>query len=134
MVSLHACDTATDAAIAQAVRWNAKVILAAPCCQHEVLGLLGDDVLPGLLRQGVLKERFAALATDALRAAWLETVGYRTQVVEFIDLEHTPKNLLIRAVRSGAASPAAQERFESLKMLLGLSRFALEQYAAPDAP
>lgn len=134
MVSLHACDTATDAAIAQAVRWNAKVILAAPCCQHEVLGLLGDAVLPGLLRQGVLKERFAALATDALRAAWLETVGYRTQVVEFIDLEHTPKNLLIRAVRSGAASPAAQERFESLKMLLGLSRFALEQYAAPDAP
>jgi SAM-dependent methyltransferase len=127
MVSLHACDTATDAAIAQAVRWDAKVILAVPCCQHELFGLIPDDILPGLLRHGVLKERFAALATDALRAAWLESVGYRTQVVEFIDLEHTPKNLLIRAVRSGAMSTAARERFELLKSRLGLKSITLEQ-------
>ena len=126
-VSLHACDTATDAAIAQAVRWQAKVILAVPCCQHEVFGLLTDDSLPGLLRHGILKERFAALATDALRAALLETVGYRTQVIEFIDLEHTPKNLLLRGVRSDRPIADALERYASLKSQLGLREFTLEQ-------
>ncbi|MBC7819427.1 MAG: SAM-dependent methyltransferase [Planctomycetaceae bacterium] len=126
-VSLHACDTATDAAIAQAVRWQAKVILAVPCCQHEVFGLLPDDSLPGLLRHGILKERFAALATDALRAALLEAVGYRTQVVEFIDLEHTPKNLLLRAVRTDFPATEATERYERLKAQLGLREFELER-------
>lgn len=126
-VSLHACDTATDVAMAQAVRWQAKVILAVPCCQHEVFGLLTDDSLPGLLRHGILKERFAALATDALRAAFLETVSYRTQVIEFIDLEHTPKNLLLRAVRTDHPAPAAKEHYEQLKSLLGLSDFELER-------
>lgn len=126
-VSLHACDTATDAAIAQAVRWQARVILAVPCCQHEVFGLLSEDTLPGLLRHGILKERFAALATDALRAALLEAVGYRTQVVEFIDLEHTPKNLLLRSVRADCASPQSRERYERLKAQLGLQGFMLER-------
>lgn len=126
-VSLHACDTATDAAIAQAVRWQAQVILAVPCCQHEVFGLLSDDSLPGLLRHGILKERFAALATDALRAALLETVGYRTQVIEFIDLEHTPKNLLLRAVRTDRPNSESRERYEQLKTQLGLRDFALER-------
>ena len=126
-VSLHACDTATDAAIAQAVQWQAKVILAVPCCQHEIFVLLTDDALPGLLRHGILKERFAALATDALRAALLEAVGYRTQVVEFIDLEHTPKNLLLRSVRADRPSPASRERYEQLKAQLGLQSFTLEQ-------
>lgn len=126
-VSLHACDTATDAAIAQAVRWQAKVILAVPCCQHEVAGLLSDDTLHGLLRHGILKERFAALATDALRAALLEAVGYRTQVVEFIDLEHTPKNLLLRAVRTDRPNSAARERYDQFKAQLGLQGFTLEQ-------
>ena len=126
-VSLHACDTATDAALAQAVRWQAKVILAVPCCQHEIFGLLADDSLPGLLRHGILKERFAALATDALRAALLEAVGYRTQVVEFIDLEHTPKNLLLRAVRCDRPAPEAKERYERLKAQLGLREFELER-------
>ena len=126
-VSLHACDTATDAALAQAVRWQAQVILAVPCCQHEVFGLLPDDSLPGLLRHGILKERFAALATDALRAALLEAVGYRTQVIEFIDLEHTPKNLLLRAVRADCPAPEAKERYERLKAQLGLRDFELER-------
>ncbi len=129
-VSLHACDTATDAAIAQAVSWQAKVILAVPCCQHEVAQLLPDIVLPGVLRHGILKDRFAALATDALRAQLLEAVGYRTQVVEFIDLEHTPKNLLLRAVRSDSPSkPDAVDRYRQLKGELGLKSlsFALEQ-------
>ena len=126
-VSLHACDTATDAAIAQAVKWQAKVILAVPCCQHELFSLLPEDVLPGLLRHGILKERFAALATDALRASLMEAVGYRTQVVEFIDLEHTPKNLLLRAVRSDQAIPVTRERYDRLKSQLGLQDFALER-------
>ena len=126
-VSLHACDTATDAALAQAVRWQAQVILAVPCCQHEVFGMLADDSLPGLLRHGILKERFAALATDALRAALLEAVGYRTQVIEFIDLEHTPKNLLLRAVRCDRPAMEAKERYEHLKAQLGLREFELER-------
>lgn len=126
-VSLHACDTATDAALAQAVRWQAKVILAVPCCQHEVFGLLSDDSLSGLLRHGILKERFAALATDALRAALLETVSYRTQIVEFIDLEHTPKNLLLRAVRADRPNPESPARYEQLKRQLNLDEFALER-------
>lgn len=126
-VSLHACDTATDAALAQAVHWQAKVILAVPCCQHEVFGMLTDESLPGLLRHGILKERFAALATDAMRAALLESVGYRTQVIEFIDLEHTPKNLLLRAVRTDRPIANAREQYERLKSQLGLSDFALER-------
>lgn len=126
-VSLHACDTATDAAIAQAVRWRAKVILAVPCCQHELFNLLSDETLPGLLRHGILKERFAALATDALRAALLEAVGYRTQVVEFIDLEHTPKNLLLRAIRTDRPITDALDRYTDLKSQLGLKAFTLEQ-------
>ena len=97
--SLHACDTATDDALASAVAWQADVILAVPCCQHELASLMPKDCLPLLSGHGILHERFAALATDALRAKLLSCVGYETQVMEFIDMEHTAKNLLIRAVR-----------------------------------
>ena len=99
MVSLHACDTATDDALAQAIRWQADVILAVPCCQKEAYGQIESSVLAPLLRHGLAKERFAALVTDALRAHLLELEGYRTQLVEFVPLEHTAKNVLIRAVR-----------------------------------
>lgn len=99
VVCLHACDTATDAALKKAVGWEAKVILAVPCCQHELFKQVVCPALHPLLKHGVLKERFAALATDAARAHYLEISGYKTQVFEFIDLEHTPKNLMIRAVR-----------------------------------
>ncbi|WP_010500176.1 class I SAM-dependent methyltransferase [Paenibacillus elgii] len=100
VVTLHACDTATDAALEKAVRWDASVILSVPCCQHELFRQVRSDVLGPLLQHGILKERFSALATDAIRAKLLELVGYKTQLLEFIDLEHTPKNILIRAVRS----------------------------------
>ena len=130
VVTLHACDTASDAAIAQAMRWQAKVILAAPCCQHEVAGLLSADPLPGILRFGILKERFAALATDALRAAILERAGYQTQILEFIDLEHTPKNLLLRAVWRDYPDPAAAASVELLKSQLGIREFSLERLLA----
>lgn len=99
MISLHACDTATDAAIEKAVRWQSEVIMCVPCCQHELFSQVKNEMLTPILRHGILKERFAALATDAARAQLLEILGYHTQVLEFIDLEHTPKNLLIRAVR-----------------------------------
>ena len=133
VVTLHACDTASDAALAQAIRWQTQVILAAPCCQHEVAGLLSADVLPGMLGFGILKERFAALATDALRAAILERAGYQTQIVEFIDLEHTPKNLLLRAVRRQRPDPAAAEAFQLLKTQLGIQEFSLERLLTPPA-
>jgi hypothetical protein len=127
-ISLHACDTATDDALAAAVRMGANVILAAPCCQHELFTQLDSEPLTLLTRHGILKERFAALATDALRAAGLEQAGYRTQVIEFIDTEHTPKNLLLRAVRrqQGTADPRLPERIASIKQLLGIDRTRLE--------
>ena len=99
VVSLHACDTATDYAIKKAVDWNAKVIFAVPCCQHEVNGQIRNEMLLPVLKYGILKERMAALITDGIRAELLEEMGYDTQVLEFIDMEHTPKNLLIRAIR-----------------------------------
>jgi SAM-dependent methyltransferase len=100
VVSLHACDTATDHALAQAVHGGARVVLAVPCCQHELAGQLADDTLAPLLRHGILRERLAADVTDAARARLLELAGYRVQLVEFVDTDHTPKNVLIRAVRT----------------------------------
>ncbi|MCG7409751.1 SAM-dependent methyltransferase [Paenibacillus sp. ACRRX] len=100
VVTLHACDTATDAALNKAVRWGASVILSVPCCQHELFRQVDTPVLEPLLGHGILKERFSALATDAVRAKLLDCVGYQTQLLEFIDMENTPKNILIRAVRA----------------------------------
>lgn len=101
VVTLHACDTATDYALAKAVGWGAKVILSVPCCQHELNKQMKNDLLSPVLHYGILKERMAALITDRLRAQILEANGYRTQILEFIDMAHTPKNLLIRAVYNG---------------------------------
>lgn len=101
VVTLHACDTATDYALAKGVGWGAKVILSVPCCQHELNKQMKNDLLSPVLHYGILKERMAALMTDGLRAQILEANGYRTQILEFIDMAHTPKNLLIRAVYNG---------------------------------
>jgi len=109
VVTLHACDTATDYALAKAVRWNAKVILSVPCCQHELNRQMENHLMKAVFRYGVIKERMAALYTDALRAELLEAEGYRTQILEFIDIEHTPKNLLIRAVKEGKKKENRQE-------------------------
>ncbi|MDD3369070.1 MAG: SAM-dependent methyltransferase [Lachnospiraceae bacterium] len=99
VVTLHACDTATDYALEKAIRWNASVILSVPCCQHEVNRQITCDALEPVLKYGLIKERMAALITDAYRGNILEECGYDTQLLEFIDMEHTPKNILIRAVK-----------------------------------
>ena len=101
VVTLHACDTATDYALAKAVGWDAKVILSVPCCQHELNGQIENQILAPVLKYGLIRERMAALVTDALRAEYLKREAYQVQVLEFIDMEHTPKNILIRAVKGG---------------------------------
>ena len=132
VVTLHACDTATDYALAKAVGWDAKVILSVPCCQHELNAQLGGErgceerrmsgektmcsespaweTLAPVLDYGLLRERFAALVTDGLRAKYLERAGYETQVLEFIDMEHTPKNILLRAVKKSKGNSDANDR------------------------
>lgn len=100
VVTLHACDTATDYALYKAVSWGAKVILSVPCCQHELNRQIENELLASVLSYGILKERMSAILTDAIRAEVLKIKGYRTEILEFIDMEHTPKNLLIRAVKS----------------------------------
>ena len=112
---VHACDTATDHALAKAVNWGAKVILSVPCCQHELAKQISCDIQKPVLQYGLIKERMAALYTDAIRAQVLERCGYRTQILEFIDMEHTPKNILIRGIRQG--KKAGNEG--QLKELLG---------------
>lgn len=109
VVSLHACDTATDFALLKAIGWNAKVIFAVPCCQHEVNKQLKSELLAPALKYGLIKERMAALLTDAIRANMLEEMGYDTDVLEFIDMEHTPKNILIRGVKRNKMKKAEKK-------------------------
>lgn len=143
VVTLHACDTATDYALAKAVKWGAKVILSVPCCQHEansmigkmsanksdrgktasaagnMTAIMGTKIMAPVLNYGILKERMAALCTDAVRAGLLEEAGYETQILEFIDMEHTPKNLLIRAVYTGNVNVKAGGDARNMEDALG---------------
>ncbi len=121
VVSLHACDTATDYALEKAVKWGASVIMAVPCCQHEINKQVSCSQLQPLLKYGLIKERMSALITDAVRADLLEGKGYDTQILEFIDMEHTPKNLLIRAVkRSGNIKMSKKNKLEETLEFLGI--------------
>ena len=134
VVSLHACDTATDDALDRAVRAGAPVILAVPCCQHELLPQLENPALGPLLRHGTLRERFAAEVTDAARAQLLGAVGYDVQVVEFVELEHTPKNVLLRAVaRPGRDTAKAFAEYRAFAAELGIDP-ALGAAARRQAP
>jgi SAM-dependent methyltransferase len=114
VVTLHACDTATDYALQKAVAWGAQVILSVPCCQHELNKQIRCETLKPVLKYGIVKERMAALITDALRAELLETKGYRVQLLEFIDMEHTPKNILIRAVKRSNAGHETKTNIDEL--------------------
>lgn len=117
VVTLHACDTATDYALEKAVKRDASVILSVPCCQHELNKQMDNELLRPVLQYGLIKERMAALYTDALRAEILENRGYRTQILEFIDMEHTPKNILIRAVKQGGPKDNRKEIEDILQFL-----------------
>ena len=126
VVTLHACDTATDYALEKALEWDAKVILSVPCCQHELNKQMENEILKPVLKYGLIKERIAALVTDALRAGRLEEAGYQVQILELIDMEHTPKNILIRAVKTGKPYEIKEldacEKFLGVDPLLGRLR------------
>lgn len=120
VVTLHACDIATDYALAKAVKWGAEVILSVPCCQHEANRTIKSDILSPVMDYGILKERMAAIVTDAARAKLLTANGYDTQILEFIDMEHTPKNVLIRAVKGGKEDISAREKTKDMLEALNL--------------
>ncbi|MEK4713128.1 MULTISPECIES: SAM-dependent methyltransferase [Sporosarcina] len=124
VVTLHACDVATDMALARAVKWGAKVILSVPCCQHELFSQVNSPALDVMLQHGLIKERFSALATDSIRAELLSLVGYEAQLLEFIDMEHTPKNILIRAYQTGREASADEvKRYTEFRKLLNADPF-----------
>lgn len=124
VVTLHACDVATDMALARAVRWGAKVILSVPCCQHELNRQLKAPQLDVMLDYGIIRERFASLATDSIRAQILELVGYEAQLLEFIDIENTPKNILIRAYYTGKeATPEKRAKYDEFVQFLNAEPF-----------
>jgi SAM-dependent methyltransferase len=141
VLALHACDTATDEALARAARWEAPLVLAAPCCHHDVQRQLAENRTHGerapepygaLVRHAILRERFADVLTDSLRALLLRMLGYRVDVVEFVDSRHTPRNAMIRAVRTGRApAPEVLEEYRDLTSGWRLTP-ALERLLAED--
>lgn len=131
VVTLHACDVATDMALARAVKWGASVILSVPCCQHELNRQLNTPALDIMLQHGLVRERFAALATDAVRAEILSLVGYEAQLLEFIDMENTPKNILIRAYHTGKKPSSEQQaNYDAFIKLLNAKPFLAKELQA----
>lgn len=127
VVTLHACDNATDAALVKAIKWNTNIILSVPCCQHEFFDKIENDNLEPMLKHGLIKERLSSLVTDSLRSLFLETKGYKVQLVEFVDMEHTPKNILIRATKSNVRKEAINE-YEDFKRFWNLNDIFIEKY------
>ena len=119
VVTLHACDTATDYALINAVSWNTQVILSVPCCQHELFSQIDNEVHQPMLKYGILKDRLTEYLTDGLRGLKLEARGYDVAMIEFTSLEHTARNIMIKAVKSGTPDSAkaqkAQAQYEALR-------------------
>ncbi|MFA9423833.1 MAG: SAM-dependent methyltransferase, partial [Sedimentibacter sp.] len=132
IVTLHACDNATDAALVKAVNWNTDIILSVPCCQHEFYDKLKSPELEPMLKHGLIKERVSSLVTDSLRSLFLETKGYKVQLMEFISMEHTPKNILIRAVKTNKDIEKSEEEYESFKKFWNLNDIFIENYYNKD--
>lgn len=127
VITLHACDNATDAALVKAINWNAKAILSVPCCQHEFYGKIESSILEPMLKHGIIKEKLSSLVTDSLRGNILEIMGYQVQLLEFIDMEHTPKNILIRAIKSDTLDKKkALESYTQFKEFWGLKDIYIE--------
>lgn len=127
VITLHACDNATDAALVKAIDWNAKAILSVPCCQHEFFGKIENDTLEPMLKHGIIKEKLSSLVTDSLRGNILEIMGYQVQLLEFIDMEHTPKNILIRAIKSDTLDKKkALDSYTQFKKFWGLKDIYIE--------
>ena len=123
VIMLHACDNATDEGIVQSLKFNAKIIIAVPCCQHEFFRQIENENLEPILRFGILKDRMTALATDSLRAQILKALGFDVTVMEFIETEHTPKNLAIRAIRGGGFNKTEYEKYEKFRDFLNLDPY-----------
>jgi SAM-dependent methyltransferase len=128
IVTLHACDTATDAALVKAIAWDCDIILSVPCCQHELFNKIENENLNPMLKHGLIKERMSSLITDSLRGLFLETKGYKVQLMEFISMEHTPKNILIRAVKSNKNTESAEIEYEKFKKYWNLNNLFIENY------
>jgi hypothetical protein len=129
VVTLHACDTATDIALVKAAQWGARVIMSVPCCQHELFSKIKNRELNGMLKHGIIKERLSSLVTDSIRGSILEILGYQVQILEFVDMEHTPKNVMIRAVRTHEAyRPETILEYKQLKDMWGLEELFIESY------
>lgn len=137
VVTLHACDTATDFALINAVRWRSKVILSVPCCQHELFSQIKCDVDEPMLKHGIIKDKFTELLTDGLRGLKLEAAGYHVSMLEFTSLEHTSKNIMIKAVmpeKTGrAAMEKAESQYEALRDFYHVSP-TIDQLCPPGAP
>ena len=118
VITLHACDTATDYALYNAVNWNAKMIFSVPCCQHEFNKQIKSDTFSILTKYGIVQERVAALMTDAVRANILEALGYKTQLLEFIDIAHSPKNILIRASKGKVSKEKKEQTIKEVERLM----------------